>query len=170
MGMKNLITYILTATVLFCSTGLSAWTGPEEESPAMQMLEAQKDSKRLDGAKFKVAKPFIKRTPMGVIIEEIEMMVICPLEQKSTKDGGLLPTEAKEMLKNYILVREIDDEKSTLNIYIDNPKGDNFSEIVIYNKRPDASIMLFVGDFTVESLRKVGEVSEQQRKHLKKNK
>ena len=51
MGMKNLITYILTATVLFCSTGLSAWTGPEEESPAMQMLEAQKDSKRLDGAK-----------------------------------------------------------------------------------------------------------------------
>ena len=30
--------------------------------------------------------------------------------------------------------------------------------------------MLFVGDFTVESLRKVGEVSEQQRKHLKKNK
>ena len=168
--MKNLIKYIVTLSVLIFSTDIHALAEPEDTSPAVQMLEAQKDSKRLDGAKFKVAKPFIKRTPMGVIIDEIEMMIICPLENNSSKAEDLLPAEAKEMLKKYILVKEIDDERSTMAIYIDNPKGNNFSEIVIYNKRPDASIMLFVGDFTVESLIKVGEVSEQQRKHLKKNK
>jgi hypothetical protein len=57
-----------------------------------------------------------------------------------------------------------------MDIYIDTPKGDKFSEIVLYNTRPEASIILFVGDFTVESLIKVGEASEEERKHLKKNK
>ena len=170
MGMKNLIIYLMTAAALLFSTAANAMVEPKNDSPAAQMLEAQKDSKILDGAKFKIAKPIIRRTPMGVIIDEIEMMIICPLECNSAKAEDLLPAEAKEMLKHYILVREIDDERSTMAIYIDNPKGDNFSEIVIYNERPDASIMLFVGNFTVESLRKVGEVSEQQRKHLKKNK
>lgn len=170
MSMKSLIIYLMTAVVLTFSTEAYALIGPKDDSPAVQVLEAQQDSKRLDGTKFKIAKPFIKRTPMGVIIDEIEMMIICPLENNSTKAEDLLPAEAKEMLKKYILVKEIDDERSTMAIYIDNPKGNNFSEIVIYNKRPDASIMLFVGDFTVESLIKVGEVSEQQRKHLKKNK
>ena len=71
-------------------------------------------------------------------------------------------------MESYILVKEIDDEKSKMSIYIDNPTGENFSEIVIYNAWPEASLMLFSGRFTVESLVKVGEVSEQQRKNLKK--
>ena len=165
--MKRILTYVLTAALSLCSC-LYASTGHEGGSPAVQMLEAQKDAKRLDGSKLKIAKPFIKRTPMGVIIDEIEMMIICPLEKSEESSRDLLPNEAKEMLKNYILVKEIDDEKSKMAIYIDNPTGEDFSEIVIYNARPDASLMLFSGNFTVESLIKVGEVSEQQRKHLKK--
>ena len=166
--MKKFITYVLSAAALMLSLSVYASSGNEGNSPAAQMLEAQKDSKILDGTKLKIARPFIKRTPMGVILDEIDMMIICPLEKNGGNPQDLLSDEAKAMLKNYILVREIDDEKSRMTIYIDNPAGENFSEIVIFNARPDASLMLFSGRFTVESLVKVGEVSEQQRKNLKK--
>ena len=162
--MRNFIVYILTAAALMLSLDLHAVS---PDSPVVQMLDSQKESKKLDGTKLKIAKPFIKRTPMGVIIDEIDMMIICPIDEKKETDAVL--TQAKQVLKNYILVKEIDDELSKMAIYIDNPQGDNFSEIIICNSRPENSIMLFSGKFTVESLMKVGEVSEQQRKHLKKN-
>ena len=139
------------------------------ESPIMDMLETHKESKKLEGTKLKVARPFLKRTPMGVIMEEINMMIICPMKLE-TSEGSKLSKDALGTLKQYNLVKQIDDEKSTMDIYIDTPQGDRFSEIILYNTKPEASIMLFVGDFTVESLIKVGEVSEQERKHLKKNK
>ena len=136
----------------------------------MEMLDSKKESKKLEGGMFKIAKPFIKRTPMGAILDEITMMVICPLDLEGGKDGGHLAEEAKRVLKSYNLVQEIDDEMSTMTIYIDTPKEDKFSEIILYHTRPDPAIMLFVGNFTVDSLIRVGELSEQQRKHLKKNK
>ncbi len=164
-GMKYLYIYI---TALFCLlvNPLHATNAYEGDSPVAGMLESHKESKILEGTKFKIAKPFIKKTPMGVIIDEIKMMIIYPLD----KDDFSLPKEISQALNQYIQVREIDDERSTMTIYIDVPKDDRFSEIILYNTRPDPSIILFMGDFTVESLIKVGEASEQERKHLRKNK
>ena len=96
------------------------------------------------------------------------MMIICPMDLES-KDAHSLKREAQKVLQKYNLVQQIDDEKSTMDIYIDTPDGERFSEIILYNIKPEASIMLFMGDFTVESLIKVGEASEQERMHLKKN-
>lgn len=140
------------------------------DSPVMGMVESYKEAKKLDGTKLKIARPFIKRTPMGVILDEINMLVICPMDITGEKEDYIPADEALQTLKGYNLVREIDDEKSTMTIYIDTPRNDRFSEIILYNTKPEASIMLFVGDFTVESLIRVGEASEQERKHLKKNK
>ena len=167
-SMRRIFSYLLIAIAIMVCSGISAWAGVGN-SPAAQMLESQKDAKKLEGAKFKIAKPFIKRTPMGVIIDEIDMMIICPLENMDRKEAAEVVNKTKALLKDYILVREIDDEMSRMTIYINTPQGDNFTEIVICNSRPEESIMLFSGEFTVESLVKVGEVSEQQRKHLKKN-
>ena len=80
--MKKFITYVLSAAALMLSLSVYASSGNEGNSPAAQMLEAQKDSKILDGTKLKIARPFIKRTPMGVILDEIDMMIICPLYTK----------------------------------------------------------------------------------------
>lgn len=160
----------IAAGLLLLSTSLQATVLHEGDSPVAVMLDSNKETKTLDGAKLKIARPFLKRTPMGVILDEINMLAICPLELDPQEDSFHFTVEAQKVLKGYNLVREIDDEKSTMTIYIDTPQNDRFSEIVLYNTKPEASIMLFVGDFTVESLIKVGEVSEQQRKNLKKNK
>ena len=140
--------------------------GADGLSPVERMLNSCKESKRLEGAKFRIAKPFLRRTPMGAIVDEIHMMIICPTDD----DGQMVKNRAYEALKDYLLVEEIDDELSQMAIYVDKPENDRFNEIVIINSRPEPSIMLFSGDFTVQSLIKVGELSRQQRKNLKKNK
>ena len=124
------------------------------------MLEAGKKTKRLEGSTLKMARPILKKTPISVIMDNIEMMMICPLE----KEKGELTARTEKMLDRYMLVREIDDEISNMFIYIDSPDNDRFSELILYTKSPEPIIMLFEGDFTVEDLMKVGELSVQDRK------
>ena len=161
----NILYRMMIAVALCVSIGI-AWAGSGEVSPVECMLNSRNESKRLEGAKFRIAKPFLKRTPMGVIADEIDMMIICPTED----DTPDMAQKTAEALKGYVLVKEIDDEKSEMAIYVDKPQGERFREIVIVNARPEHSVLLFSGDFTVQSLIKVGEISEQERKHLKKNK
>ena len=166
--MKKSYIYLIAVALSALCTSLYASSSPEAYSPAAKMLSSHKEAKILDGPKLKIAKPFLKRTPMGIIMDEIHMMIICPMDLES-KDAHSLKREAQKVLQKYNLVQQIDDEKSTMDIYIDTPDGERFSEIILYNIKPEASIMLFMGDFTVESLIKVGEASEQERMHLKKN-
>ena len=168
MIVRPCLSYALAVLMMLClvSPSVHAASGSGEFSPVESMLNSRRDSKRLEGTKFKIAKPFLKRTPMGAVVDEISMMIICSTED----DGAETVAITAETLKSYLLVKEIDDEMSEMAIYVDKPQGDRFSEIVIVNTRPEPSIMLFSGDFTVQSLIKVGELSEQQRKHLKKNK
>ena len=170
MGMKHSYIFNIAVAVFMLCMPLYASAGEEEESRVLEVLDSYKEAKKLDGAKLKIARPFLKRTPMGVIVDEINMLVICPMDTTGVKKDQISADKALKTLKEYNLVREIDDEMSTMTIYIDTPQDNRFSEIVLFNTRPETSVMLFMGDFTVESLIKVGEASEQERKHLKKNK
>ena len=159
----------IIALLLSCFQ-LQASSSYEGNSHIAETLESYKDAKKLDGAKMKIARPFIKKTPMGAMLDQIEMMIICPMERHSNNKAVLTENSALEILADYDLVKKIDDERSAMSIYIDKPKDNRFSEIILYNTRPESSVMLFVGDFTVESLIRVGEISDQQRKNVKKNK
>ena len=168
--MKRILLFPTAVVFTLLCTSLQASQLHEGDSPALEMLDSNRDSKKLDGAKLKIARPFLKRTPMGAIIDEIQMLVICPLDVDGKQNDISFINKAHNVLKGYNLVSEIDDELSEMAIYIDTPRDNRFSEIILYHTRPEPSIMLFVGDFTVESLTRVGELSEQQRKNLKKNK
>ena len=169
MGMKHSYLFILAVAAFMLCTTLDSSARQEKESHILEELDSYKDTKKLDGTKLKIARPFLKRTPMGVIVDEINMLVICPMDTTGANKDQISSIKAARTLKEYNMVREIDDEKSTMTIYIDTPQDNRFSEIILYNTKPEASVMLFMGDFTVESLIKVGEASEQERKHLKKN-
>lgn len=170
MSMKPSYIFHIAVAIFMLCTPLYAIDGQEGDSRVLEALDSYKEAKILDGTKLRIARPFLKRTPMGVIVDEISMLVICPMDTTGTQKDHIPAEKAIQILKEYNLVREIDDEKSTMTIYIDTPQDDRFSEIVLYNTKPEASVMLFMGDFTVESLIKVGEASEQERRHLKKNK
>ena len=161
--MKILMRSILAMAVLvLCQYGHAAGyaTG---ESQIVKVLKAGNKTKVLEGAALKVARPILKKTPVSVVIDNIRTMIICPLELEK-KDMQELDAEAVNILCNYMMVREINDELSHLFTYIDNPENGRFSELILYNKRPQTSIMMFVGDFTIEDLMKIGELSVQDRK------
>jgi hypothetical protein len=158
--MGNLLRTVLAVTLIsFCQYGHAA-DDPKEESPAVKMLESGRKTKRLEGSSLKIARPILKKTPVSVLLDDIEMMMICPLEKE--KDD--FTYQAEKLLKGYMMVREIDDELSHIFIYIDNPVGERFSELILYTTSPEANIMLFEGDFTLEALKKVGDLSIEDRK------
>ena len=75
-----------------------------------------------------------------------------------------------KVLKGFMLVKEIDDELSHMLIYVDGLEGDRFNELILYIVSPDQTLLYFRGDFTVDGLMKVGELSEQDRKRRIRNK
>ena len=134
-----------------------------EESPAVQVLTSNKNAKKLEGGMLKLARPALKKTPMAVVMDDIDMMVMYSISQKADEKEKQFAQQAINVLEKYNKVSEIDDPDYRMSIYIDNPVGENFSEIILYTSRPDASIMVFVGNFTIGSLKKVGEISDQRR-------
>lgn len=158
--MRNLLKTIMAVTLaVLCQYSYAAGDNTGE-SPAVKVLESGRKAKRLEGSKLKIARPILKKTPISAIIDDIEMMIICPLDKESSE----LTAKAERMLKSYTLVREINDEISHMYIYIDTPSDNKFSELILYTTSPEANIMLFEGNFTVEGLMKVGELSILDRK------
>ena len=164
--MKRFLEIIIAATLAFLCQYAYAAGDNVGDSPAVKVLETGRKTKRLEGSKLKIARPILKKTPISVILDDIEMMIICPLD----KESGDLTTKAEKMLKSYTMVKEINDELSHIYIYIDTPTNEKFSELILYTESPETNIMLFGGDFTVDGLIKVGELSVQDRKRRIKEK
>ena len=141
----------------------------KDNTPAIKAIESGRKTRRLEGGMLKLARPIIKKTPMVVVLDQIDMMMFCPVEKNNSKDGEFTG-RVKKALKSYMLAHEINDELSHMLIYVDEVKGNRFTELILYITSPDQTILYFRGDFTVESLMKVGELSEQDRKKRIKTK
>ena len=166
--MNNILKMIVAATfAVLCQTPYASAERPED-SPAVQTLETCRDAKTYEGAMLKLAKPFLKKTPMGFLMDKIESIRICPIEKDGKEDEAVLTAKIEKMLTQYSNVNEINDDSYHMLIYIDEVKEYRFSEIILYTTSPEKSVMVFNGDFTIESLKKVGEISDQQRQERKK--
>ena len=138
--------------------------GPySDNTPTIKALESGKKTRRLEGGMLKLARPIIKKTPMSAIMDDIEMMMFCPVDKNSRKDGEF-QARVESALKRYMLAHEINDELSHMLIYVNEVNDNRFTELILYITGPDRTILYFRGDFTVEGLMRVGELSEQDRK------
>lgn len=157
--MKRLL-IIIAVLMTLCpdiySTGRKA-----EESPAVKMVMSHKKAIKMEGAMLKMARPFMKKTPVAAILDEMRMIVICPVEE----DDKEFTERAENLFVSYSKVAQINDETSQMAIFIDSPHEGNFSEIILYITDPERVIMIFEGDFTIDSLKRMGEISRQQAKH-----
>ena len=168
--MKNILNIIMAVALLAVCPDIYAAGEKIEDSPAAKVLESGKKTRRIEGATLKIVRPIIRKTPMSAVLDDIDMMMMCPVEKNNKASGGEFEKRVKDVLNGYMLAHEIDDELSHMLIYVDDVKDNRFSEIILYITSPDKSILLFKGDFTVESLKKVGELSEQDRKRRIKEK
>ena len=161
---------MIMAVLMMLCPDIYASSKKAEESPAVQVLTSNKNARKLEGGMLKLARPALKKTPMAVVMDDIDMMVMYSISQKANEEEKQFAEQAINVLKSYNKVSEINDPEYRMSIYIDNPVGENFSEIILYTSRPDASIMVFVGNFTIGSLKKVGEISDQRRLERKRAK
>ena len=161
---------VLTLAALLLCQGAYAAADKVEDSKAAKVIESGKKTRRLEGATLKIARPILKNTPMVAVMDDIEMMMHCPIGKISRKDNGEFAGKVDEVLKDLMLVEESDDELSHMLIYVSGVEGDRFNELILYIVSPDQTLLYFRGDFTVDGLMKVGELSEQDRKRRIKNK
>ena len=165
---RHTLVLMLTAMLLCYSTYAAA--DKVEDSAAVKVIESGKKTRRLEGATLKIARPILKKTPMVAVMDDIEMMMHCPVDKISRKDHGEFAGKVDMVLKDFMLVKEIDDELSHMLIYVGGLEGKRFNELILYIISPDQTLLYFRGDFTEEGLMKVGELSEQDRKRRIKNK
>ena len=161
---------VLTLTAMLLCQNSCAAADKVEDSEAAKVIESGKKTRRLEGATLKIARPILKKTPMVAVMDDIEMMMHCPIGKISKKDHGEFEGKVDKVLKDFLLVKEIDDALSHMLIYVGGLEGNRFNELILYIISPDQTLLYFRGDFTEEGLMKVGELSEQDRKRRIKNK
>ena len=151
--------HIMLAAVLavFCQN-ISAAVPPGDGSEVIQILESNKKARRLEGGMLRLARPIIKKTPMGYVMDNITMMIVCPVEDD---DKTFAPKVEALIKENYTLAGSVNDEEKMISLYVDTPKDDRCSLLILRSVKPDNAIMLFKGNFTIEDLQEVGRRSEE---------
>lgn len=159
--------FLSILTVLIC-LALSAKADAPATSPAVKFLETNDSVKgakctKIDGLMMRVAKPTLKKTPVIAIMDELDCFYMFSFKEDRTTEEQAFVTAAQKMLKSYMKVSEIKDDISHMVIYVDQPEGNTCHEIVMLVTWPSTSMMVFHGDFTEDSLRRMDEISKKQR-------
>jgi hypothetical protein len=162
--MKRLLSILAVLTCL----AFSARAGEPAKTPAVKFLEANDGVRgakhmNLDGLMLKMARPTLKKTPVAAILNELESLHMFSFKEGRENEEKAFVTAAQKMLKSYVKVSEINDEISHMVIYVDPPKGNTCHEMILLITWPGTNMMVFHGDFTEESLRRMDEISKKQR-------
>ena len=146
----------------------SARADEPAKSPAVRFLEANDDVKgakcmKVDGLMLRMARPTLNKTPVKAIINDLDALYMFSFKENRETEEKAFVTAAEKMLKSYMKASEIKDDISHMVIYLDKPDGNTCHEMVMLITWPSTSMMVFHGDFTEDSLRRMNEISKKQR-------
>ena len=138
------------------------------KSPAVRFIEANDGIKgakcmKIDGTKLKMARPILKKTPVAAIIDELDVLYMFSFKDGKESEEKTFQSNAMKVLSRYTKAGEINDDVSRMYIFLNQQEGDVFHEMVLLNVWPTTSMMVFHGNFTEESLRRMEEISKKQR-------
>ena len=166
--MKRLLSITAIILLALVSQRFTAHAQEAGKSVAVQFLEANDDVKgakcvKIDGLMMRVARSTLKKTPVLAIMDELEALYMFSFKENREAEEKAFVTAAQKMLTSYMKVSEITDDISHMVIYVDQPNGSTCNEIVMLVTWPSTSMMVFHGDFTEDSLRRMDEISKKQR-------
>ena len=138
------------------------------KSPAVKFLEANDglDGARcmkIDGLMLKMARPTLRKTPVAAILDELDCFYMFSFKDGRENEEKAFVNAAGKTLRSYTKVSEINDDISRMVIYVDDPKDGTCHEMILLITWPSTSMMVFHGDFTEDSLRRMDEISKKQR-------
>ena len=154
-------------TVLMC-LAFSARAEEPAKTPAVKFLEANDGLEgakcmKIDGLMLRMARPTLKKTPVAAIIDDLESLYMFSFKEGKESEAKTFQSNAMKALNKYTKAGEISDDVSRMYIFLNQQEGNVFHEMVLLNVWPTTSMMVFHGDFTEESLRRMDEISRKQR-------
>lgn len=138
------------------------------KTPAVKFLEANDGLEgakcmKIDGLMLRMARPTLKKTPVLAILDELKSFYMFSFKEGKESEAKTFQSNAMKALNKYTKAGEISDDVSRMYIFLNQQEGNVFHEMVLLNVWPTTSMMVFHGDFTEESLRRMDEISKKQR-------
>ena len=164
---KKLSIFIVFVLAFMCHLP-SAQAQVTDRTPAVRLLEANEDLKgsrymKIEGLMMRMARPTLKKTPAVAIMDNMDCLYMFSFKENSAAQEKAFVAAAEKMLKSYTKASEIKDDISHSVIYLDDLDGNVYHEIIMLVTWPSVNMMIFHGNFTEASLRKMEAISKKQR-------
>lgn len=168
MHYKSDMKRFLSVITIFIAALISAQAQSPEKSIAVQFLEANDEVKgakcmKIDGLMMRMARPTLKKTPAVAIMDNLDRFYMFSFKENMDAEENAFVAAAEKMLKSYTKASEIKDDISHMIIYLDSPDGKIHHEMIMLVTWPSTSMMVFHGNFSEDSLRRMDEISKKQR-------
>lgn len=161
--MKRLL--IVLASCFLVSVSAHA----QQNTPAISLLESYEDCKdfkyiEMAGHKLNFAKPFIKRTPAGALIDKTKGLYMCIVDERNAEEAKGFQSKADSVFRaDYTLLAEQDFNGTFHSIFIDGQDLDAFSEVVMLTKgKGKVSAFVFYGNYDKECLEEMARTAAEQ--------
>lgn len=150
--MKRIITIIITFLALSCA--MMAQTPVESLA---ESYDGQKGVKVIvaDGATMSFARPYIRKSPMGPLADNVEAVTILSLKKAPDNVQGEFLARLRRTMKSYQFYgKETGEDGNIVEIYGSPIKNEAVHELVVYN--PDNHVLFSIrGTYPVTELKKL---------------
>lgn len=147
----------------------------EYSNELIQHFESYQETKgvviyNLKGLMLKMAKPSIRKTPVGGVCDQLENICIFSMGEVKKDTRSRFIKETDTLLKTYEKVLDEKKEGKESRIYILKSSDEIISEMVVYAIEEEISIILMKGEIPVSALEDIAARAEEQEKKSEKEK
>lgn len=155
--MKKFLTAILTLVMTYCLAVPSEARKKEEGNTVIQLFESYEEAKgveyfNLDGFLLKMARPTIKKSPIGKAADQIDNLCIFSMTEAGKEIRSKFIKEAEGVLGSYEMVLETKEEKQTSRIYMKKSSAETIDEFIVYALGEDIAFIYIKGEIPMSAL------------------
>lgn len=155
--MKKFLTAILTLVMTYCLAVPSEARKKEEGNTLIQLFESYEETKgveyfNLNGFLLKMARPTIKKSPIGKAADQIDNLCIFSMTEAGKEVRSKFMKEADAALGSYKKVLETTEDKQTSRIYMKKTSAEIIDELIVYSLGEDIALIYIKGEIPVSAL------------------
>ena len=155
--MKKILTAILTLVMTYSLAVPSEARKKEEGNTVIQLFESYEEAKgveyfNLDGFLLKMARPTIRKSPIGKAADQIDNLCIFSMTEAGKEVRSKFMKEADAVLGSYEMVLETKEEKQTSRIYMKKSSAETIDEFIVYALGEDIAFIYIKGEIPMSAL------------------
>lgn len=170
--MIRFYTIIITFVMTLCIALPVEARKDKEINALIELMESYEEAKgvqyfNLNGMILKMAKPSIKKTPVGKAADDIDNLCIFSMNDAVKEVRAKFLKEADLLFKDYEMALEKTEEEVTSRIYVKKTSAGIIDELIVYNLGADIALIYIIGQIPVSSLEGISPSTEKEDKDRK---